>query len=231
MIVFASGFVLGLLSSAHCLGMCGPIAFFLSSKSAQAFAHSKSKWAFLFLGKSFTYALIGLFFGFAGHALTQWSSWMGISKAMPAVSGVLFILTGLSIAGFIPKLELAAHKLEGFLRPAFSSLTTETNLSSYFSLGMLWGFLPCPMVLAPALGSAVTGSIGGVSGAIQGFAMMFAFGLGTIPALLASGASAHYLNRVRRLSPRFVGICFVVLGFACFVFSSAMVKAVQGHCH
>lgn len=49
-------------------------------------------------------------------------------------------------------------------------------------LGMLWGWLPCGMVYSVLAGAAVSGD------AVNGAAIMAAFGAGTLPLLLALGA-------------------------------------------
>lgn len=231
---FWMGIALGFFSSGHCLGMCGPIAFFFGAHQAGPEAGRFEKFRLflsLGLGKAFTYAWIGLLFGAAGHLLTRWSSWMGFSMALPWITGILFIFSGLSLAGFFPKLEIFFHSIENYLRRLFLSFRTRQNGGSHFAMGMMWGLLPCPMVLAPALAAAVSGAVGGTEGAIRGFFMMIGFGLGTIPALYAGALAAQWLRRVRTWSPRIVGFSLVGFGTAVLFFSSAMLHSPVFGCH
>lgn len=223
--IFLIGFTLGIFSAGHCLGMCGPIAFFFGTHQCRSSAGSFEKirlFLSLGVGKALTYAWIGLIFGAAGHLLTQWSEWLGFSRALPYLTGALFIFSGLAMAGFLPKFEIVLHGLEQSLRRLFSSFRSTQTPGSWFAMGMIWGLLPCPMVLAPALGAAVSGSSGGWEGALKGFFMMFGFGLGTIPALYSGALAADWLNKIRIWSPRIVGFSLISFGVACLFFSSAM---------
>lgn len=234
--LFFLGIGLGFLSSGHCLGMCGPIAFFLGTNQLKPDSPRIAK-ALLFItlgaGKALTYGWIGLIFGWAGHLLTEWSDWMGFARALPWISGFFFILSGAAVAGWIPKLEWKVRGMESRFQQLFQSFRKKHDTGSLFALGMLWGLLPCPMVLAPALGAAVSGSAKGLEGALQGFFMMAGFGLGTIPALYTSAMTGQWLNRLRRWSPLAVGLALMVLGISSMAAAYWMGASPGGHscCH
>jgi len=57
-----------------------------------------------------------------------------------------------------------------------------------FILGGLWGWLPCGLVYTILIWAISTGS------AIEGGLLMFSFGLGTLPLLLAMGVFATSLS-------------------------------------
>jgi sulfite exporter TauE/SafE len=81
------------------------------------------------------------------------------------------------------------------------------NLTQAFALGGLWGWLPCGLVYSVLIAAIATGN------AIHGGLLMLAFGLGTLPTLLAMGITAVKLKTalqniwVRRASG------LLVLGF------------------
>lgn len=214
----AAGFALGLLSAGHCLGMCGPVAFFVGSGQNAASRGRLARLApyfWLCAGKALTYAWIGLLFGYAGHLLTRWSQWMGLSRLLPLVSGGSMVLAGLWIAGLLPKPAFRAGVLEQKVSEYLRSFKRRQTPPVLFAAGMVWGFLPCPMVLVPALASAVQGGVSGAQGALHGFFMMAGFGAGTFPALAAAGLGGDWTARLRgRLSPLWAGLCLAGFGAA-----------------
>ena len=81
------GFLIGLLGSLHCIGMCGPIAFVLPigqrTKSGKILGISIYN-----LGRITTYSLLGFLIGFFGEGLR----FMGVSQIISIVLGVLLIV-------------------------------------------------------------------------------------------------------------------------------------------
>jgi sulfite exporter TauE/SafE len=75
------------------------------------------------------------------------------------------------------------------LQPLARRLLPVKHLPGALALGALWGFIPCGMVYAALAASLAAG------GAIEGGALMLAFGLGTLPALTAVGLVASGLSR------------------------------------
>ncbi len=221
----AGGFSLGLLSAGHCLGMCGPIAFFIGSgrnPNEQSFFKKISPFLWLSAGKALTYGWIGLIFGWAGVFLTRWSQWMGFAKMLPVAAGVSMIATGLYVAGAFPKFHVRLRAAENGLGGLLQSLRHGENPAALFAAGMLWGLLPCPMVLVPALGAAISGGSGGAPGALRGFFMMAGFGLGTLPAIAAGGLGGGYLlkNLRRHWKPVWAGLGLAGVGVVLIVFST-----------
>lgn len=231
--LFISGLTLGFLASGHCLGMCGPIAFFLGAHQLPPDSPwTKKVLLFLILGfgKALTYAWFGLAFGFAGHVLTRWSQWFGFSLALPWISGSLFILAGLVMAGWLPRFHSTVRGLEKRLSGLLQTFRKKQDLASLFAMGMLWGLLPCPMVLAPALAASVSGAVGGMEGAMRGFFLMLSFGLGTIPALYFGAAAGNWLSQLRRYSPLVLGITFILLGIASILFPQILMNLPGVNC-
>lgn len=220
-----AGCAMGFLSAGHCLGMCGPIAFFIGAGGTSARGFSRiAPFLWLGAGKALTYGWIGLLFGFAGHMLTKWGRWMGFAMSLPLVSGIGLILIGLWIAGLFPKAHLRLTFLESRVAAYMNSFKKPQSPAVLLCGGILWGFLPCPMVLVPALGSAVSGGVSGLEGAIKGFVMMAGFGAGTVPALAVSGLGGGELlaKMKRRMSPGWVGLCLAAGGVLLIVFSFTM---------
>ncbi len=202
--------IIGLLGSAHCLGMCGPIALALPLKDGTLALRLTS--ALLYhAGRSATYFILGLLFGLAGLGLHLW----GVQQWVSIVAGTVMILS----VGF-PML-FGSHRLSAVADPLFTPVRNLfrrfLGLRSFVSLlviGLLNGLLPCGLVYIALAGALV--SPGPVAG---GFYMLF-FGLGTIPALLAlsmagSLAGARFREMLRNAMPFLVlliGMWFVVRG-------------------
>lgn len=170
--VYFGALILGLSSSLHCLGMCGPLVMAVPVKS-------KNKWSKAFgitqyhIGKTFTYAVLGLMIGFVGLSV-QTIKWMQI---LSVVSGVLIVF--FAWEKFI-KLPLGNKIQQKFTHYAGRSLRTlfQSNLPfKPLFFGMINGLLPCGLVYIALVNSLLAG--GPFSSAM---AMVF-FGLGTVPIL------------------------------------------------
>lgn len=173
-------FALGLASGVHCVGMCGGI---VTAFSTIRF-NPRPEWTrqILFnLGRISTYAVAGAATGAAG-------SFLALQNGLYLFANVVLILVGLHLAGFgaLLRLERLGGPLWRRLQPLAARASAKGN--PYFA-GLLWGWLPCGLVYA-ALAVAVT-----FGSSLKGAAAMLAFGLGTLPWLLAAGAAAAQLRR------------------------------------
>jgi hypothetical protein len=75
------------------------------------------------------------------------------------------------------------------------------------ALGFLAGFLPCMLSWAIIIKAATMPSL------LGGFLTMFAFGLGTVPALFFTGLSASLLSlRVRFFGERAAAVSVIAMG-------------------
>ncbi|MCG3175700.1 MAG: hypothetical protein MOGMAGMI_00633 [Candidatus Omnitrophica bacterium] len=187
----------------------------------------------LVLGKALTYGCIGLFSGWSGRALVRWTGWEGLGHALPLVSGVTLVLAGLVTLGALRGLEPRLHAIETRLGVLLASHAgARRTPGSSLAAGMLWGLLPCPMVLVPAVGAAIAGGAGGPRGAYQGFFIMVGFGLGTAPALFAGGLGLGRLLSTLRgpTRPVWPGAALIAAGGA-FIYLSLSMNAPGHPCH
>jgi sulfite exporter TauE/SafE len=173
-------FALGLASGVHCVGMCGGI---VTAFSTIRF-NPRPEWTRQILfnaGRISTYAVAGAAAGTAGSLLA-------LQNGLYLFANVVLILVGLHLAGFgaLLRLERLGGPLWRRLQPLAARASAKGN--PYFA-GLLWGWLPCGLVYA-ALAISVSGG-----NAFSGSAAMLAFGLGTLPWLLAAGAAAAQLRR------------------------------------
>lgn len=181
-----SALLLGLLSSGHCLGMCGGLMAALSTQSA---AHP-NRLLFLLsynLGRICSYAVAGLLMGSLGWVIANSPA----ALLLRTLAALLLIGMGLYMAGWgvpLKYLEQLGHKLWRYLQPFAARVLPIRSLSQAFIAGMLWGWLPCGLVYSSLLWAASQGD------SWYSFWLMLAFGLGTCPALLVTGFAAERLK-------------------------------------
>lgn len=189
-------FVFGLVTGLHCIGMCGSFMVAYSSKNGQRNAHDWLLHIKYGAGKLLSYTLIGGIFGFLGSAV---SFTIPVRGAIGIFAGVFLIIYGLNLLNVSP----ALRKLH---LPSLARMG-RTQRKDSFVIGLANGlFLACGPLSAMYIFAAGTGSP--VNGAIS----LFAFGLGTIPAMMFFGFS---LSSIKRYIPRimkFSGAFVIVLG-------------------
>lgn len=204
---------IGLIGSLHCIGMCGPIAVALPLN--QHNWHSKITGGLLYnLGRTATYAVMGLVFGLIGQGIHL----AGFQRWTSILLGIALIVSVVFPAFFSQKLNLTnlfsgyAGRLINRLRRLFS----QRSYTSLLLIGLLNGLLPCGLVYV-AIAGAITSP-----GILQGALFMALFGLGTLPLMLAVSLGGNWIStawraRMRRLVPAFVvvlGLLFILRGLS-----------------
>ena len=201
-----SAVVLGLLGGGHCLGMCGGLmgALTMAIPLEQRGRRLQLLLAYN-LGRILSYACAGLLLGLGGWALANSPAAM----ALRIVAGLLLICMGLYLGGWwsgLTRIEALGRGLWRHIQPLASRLLPVTSLPRALLLGALWGWLPCGLVYSTLLWAASQGS------AIDSALLMLAFGLGTLPVLIASGLAAQRLNQLlRQRSVRMAGGLLVIV--------------------
>ena len=126
-------------------------------------------------------------------------------------SGLLIILIGLQVAfnwRILAFVETAGAKLWHKVAPAAKGLVPVETLIQALGLGLIWGLLPCGLVYSVLLIAATTAE------PASGGMVMIAFGLGTMPAMIATGVSASKLAQFMSSKRIGAGLLIVVLGIA-----------------
>ncbi|MEX0273960.1 MAG: sulfite exporter TauE/SafE family protein [Flavobacteriaceae bacterium] len=206
-----SAFVLGLMGSLHCMGMCGPIALMLPIHREAPL----SKWtkvSLYHMGRILTYALIGLIFGLIGKGLHLFGSQQTLSITI----GIIMIIMALLPQKIAPQLKILAPYLRwvGHIKSRLGTLLQRRGNDTFLTLGFLNGFLPCGLVYMGLAGALAMGS------ALEGAFFMALFGVGTVPMMTAiihmgSQIRPHTLQRIKKLIPVVViliGVLFIVRG-------------------
>jgi sulfite exporter TauE/SafE len=184
-----TAFIFGLISSFHCVGMCGPIAMMLPVDRTNE-AKKVTQIITYHLGKLTSYGLLGLIFGLLGKSFYL----AGLQQQLSIILGILMI-----VVAVVPEKVFAKYN---FSKPVYSSIIKiksslgqhfkNKSYKSLFTIGLLNGFLPCGMVYVAIFGAIAMQSVS------LGILYMILFGIGTIPLLTA----VVYLSNILSLSFR-----------------------------
>lgn len=213
MSILISAFVLGIMGSFHCAGMCGPIAIALP-------LHGNSVGGKIFggalynLGRTITYGIMGALFGLLGQGVAM----IGFQQKISIIMGALMIISVLFPRLFKNQYSMSKSwfSVVGKLKSSIGLMFSIRSYPSLFFIGMLNGLLPCGLVYMAIAGAIGTGSVG------LGTLYMILFGLGTIPMLLGISLAGNLLsltvrNRINKLIPIMVvvvGIFFILRGLS-----------------
>ena len=185
MIEISAGFVLGILGSFHCLGMCGPIAIAIPHRSVSKWGVAGESLVYNF-GRVATYTVLGILLGFVGAPLRL----AGFQEYVSIATGVLMLLfliiprkyyQGVNDIRFFSKF---VSKLKSKFQEFFKS----KSILSLFILGLLNGLLPCGLVYIALAGAFASGSV------FTSGLYMAAFGFGTVPMMAALYFSKNMLT-------------------------------------
>jgi sulfite exporter TauE/SafE len=184
----AAAFLAGLMTSVHCVGMCGPLScsWAVSSKpGASGFFRDTSLYH---AGRIVSYGIVGAIAGLIGIMPLKWFQ-HGAGIVLPWLLVLAFAMVGMGLDTWLPKPKFFSSGIRRLQTVAF-------RMKSPLRAGLL-GFatplLPCgPLYLMFALAMA-NGS------AFKGAEFAMAFGLGTLPLLWLAQTQIHWLGG--RLQP------------------------------
>ena len=233
--MLATAFILGLLGSLHCVGMCGPIAFMLPVDRSNSYKKIGQISVYHF-GRLLAYSLIGLVFGIVGKSLYIF----GFQQQLSIAIGVLMIAFVLMPYNILGKYNLSKpvyriiSKVKSGLGAALKKKTTDT----FLTIGFLNGFLPCGLVYVAVFGAIATTSL------MEGSFYMLLFGLGTVPLMTTAIYFGKFLNstvkqRIQKAIPVavvLIGALFILRGLGLgipYISPEPIVEMVSGQleCH
>jgi hypothetical protein len=223
--VLAAAFITGVLGSAHCFGMCGGISgLFAVNASVSSMRTQVPKAVMYNLGRILSYAILGGAVALLGKTTVAFIP--NITAPVRLASGILIILVGLQLAfgwRILAPLESAGAKLWNRIAPTAKGLVPVETATQALGLGLIWGWLPCGLVYSVLLLAATTTEP--ASGAL----VMAAFGLGTMPAMLATGLSASKLAQFMSGKRLGAGLLIVLLGLATIALPAMKLAGTQEH--
>jgi len=204
-------FLTGLFGGVHCFGMCGGIVGALTLGVSEK---DKKTSTFVInlgynLGRISGYIVAGAIVGFLGSSLVDLTGIQTAKQVLAVIASLFMIALGLYLAGLwngIAKIESIGAVLWKRIQPLTQRFIPVKSFQQAVPLGFLWGWLPCGLVYTALIWTLTAG------GAIEGALIMLAFGLGTLPNLLAMGVIAARLSKwVQNPTVRLIAGMLVVL--------------------
>lgn len=206
----------------HCIGMCGPIVVSLSLNlegRKVLFPHLLYN-----LGRIMTYGILGGAAGMLGSFTILTASILSLQKGVLIFAGMLVLVMGLAMTGWIPLGRVFAESRAGsnVLSVWFGRLSSAKSPALYLPLGLLLGLLPCGPVYTALIASARAGmnEQSAFESCLAGMGVMLAFGVGTVPSLLLVGnlaglgwiKSKALIYKIGSILMVLVGIHFITQG-------------------
>ncbi len=200
-----SGFLIGILGSFHCLGMCGPIAMAVPSRNDSKLSIVLDSVLYNF-GRTLTYTMLGALIGLIGAS----ASLAGYQNSISITTGVVLLIVVLFPKRWSNRINEIpfVKEISRSFRKMFGKILGLRSFGSLFLLGLLNGLLPCGLVYIALTASVASGSVLGSA------TFMLFFGLGTLPMMasvfiLKSIVSVDIRRKLTRLIP--VGITIVAI--------------------
>ena len=182
-------FVIGLLTSVHCVAMCGGIN--LSQCIPQTAAHGSARKSaalrpsFLYnLGRVISYTIIGGVVGALGSVISFTGAMRG---AVQLMAGVFMVIMGVNMLGLFPSLRRFVPRMPRIFSRRINAEKGKSN--SPLIVGLLNGLIPCGPLQAMQIYALSTGS------PVKGALSMLLFSLGTVPLMFALGALSSVLSK------------------------------------
>lgn len=183
--LISGAFFIGFAAQTHCVGMCGPVIGILGMNNA----YKRIPAAILYnLGRISTYTLLGVIGGLIAASVSDITL---IQYIIRYVAGAIMIFIALQLFGLPQALSWIERPFQSIWKPIqkFSQrfFPIRTAKGTYL-VGMIWGLLPCGAVYGPLAVAMGAGSVA------KSAAIMFAFGLGTLPIMLGLAIFGNFVG-------------------------------------
>ncbi len=201
--------LMGLVGTAHCIGMCGPLVAILPSENGAIRVHLAYN-----LGRITMYTLVGALLGALGGGLQSLGStgeslaWVArLQLMMSLLAAALLIVLGLARIGLIREpswMSVASPTMIPGFRQIHTAAINRRRIPMIYAFGVFMGLLPCGLSYAAFSRAVAAQSL------FEGAALVGVFGLGTLPGLLLVGTGlAPFMNRTRTLSNALSGLLMI----------------------
>jgi len=212
-----TAFVVGLLGGVHCVGMCGGIVATLTISLAPERRRSvKGQLPFQLaynIGRLAGYSFAGALIGGLGGLLLQSPRLHWAQQVLYAMAALFMVALGLYLGGWwrgLTYVERVGALLWRRVEPIGRRLLPIDTWRKAVAVGLLWAWLPCGLIYSMLILALSAGS------AARGAALMFAFGLGTLPNLLGMGLLAGAAARYAEQAQLRKGAGLLVIGFGLY---------------
>ena len=199
-----SAFIFGLISSLHCIGMCGPIAMMLPVDRSNP-AKKVVQIMLYQMGRLSAYATLGLVFGILGKGFYM----AGIQQSISIMVGIFMITIAVVPERIFMKYNFSkpVYKVISNVKSSLGNQFKRKSPDALFTIGLLNGFLPCGLVYAALFGAIAMQNV------TLSVTYMLLYGLGTIPMMSAVVYISNILSTpIRSKMQKMIPIVTVVIG-------------------
>lgn len=209
--IYLPAFLIGLLGSLHCVGMCGPLVLAVPAGKVRS-----SRWyanrAVYQAGRLSTYAMLGAIIALAGKGIAL-AGWQQVLSVGAGIFLLMLAILPTQVERWAAGNGRVALWLAA-LRKKLHRFTSRGGWQASLLLGVFNGLLPCGLVYVGLTGAMLTGTLYG------GAFWMLAFGLGTLPAMafvlgagsLITGKLRSLFRRAMPLAAGFLGLVLIIRG-------------------
>ena len=205
--------VIGLLTSLHCVAMCGGINLSQCAPLPKTPAEGTGKRAnfrpsILYnAGRVISYTVIGGIVGALGSVI----SFSGWAKGLVAlIAGIFMVIMGLNMLNIFPWLRRFNPRMPKFIARKINSEKQSGSRSPLY-IGLLNGLMPCGPLQAMQIFALSTGS------PVKGALSMLFFSLGTVPLMFGLGALSSILSKkFRQRMVQISAMLVIILGILMF---------------
>ena len=208
-------FTLGLLSTAHCIWMCGGIIGTLTLSLQRDIQKKKIRLALFVLAYNFgrvsTYVTVGIIGGLVGSLVAHTVDPASMRSFTRFIVFLTLLGMGLYLAGWFPGfalLERLGKPVWRFVEPISRRLLPVKHVRQAFAFGAVWGLIPCGLSYSVLIWASSTGS------AVQAACVMLAYGTGTLPSVMVAGLFTGWIVRFTRLRAMNYIIGLICIGLA-----------------
>lgn len=205
-------FFIGLLTSVHCIAMCGGINLSQCIPKQEGKDQEKGSLSYLRpsilynVGRVVSYTVIGGIVGAVGSVVSFSGSARGIVQI---VAGVFMVIMGLNMLNLFPWLRKFNPRMPKIFGKKIQAQKRNNNSPLY--IGLLNGLMPCGPLQAMQLYALSTGD------PLKGALSMLLFSLGTVPLMFGLGALSTVLSKKFTNKVMTAGaVLVVILGFSMF---------------
>lgn len=190
-------FIVGLLTSVHCIAMCGGVNLGQSMTPGKGAFKSSLLYN---LGRLVSYTVIGGLLGALGGAV---SITLGVRSVIGLLAGAFMVLMGVNMAGEFHFLRRLTPRLPAPVGRALAGV----GRFGPFAIGLVNGLMPCGPLQSMQLYAITSGSF------VRGALSMLCFCLGTIPLVLGVGVTARLLQiKWRRVMLKASAVLLMLFG-------------------
>ncbi len=211
-------FVASLVGSVHCLAMCGPLVGLHGGAKTMRLAATHS------LGRMTTYVALGVAAGLVGSAVNVAGHMANVQRAATVIAAAVIVLFGVAQV-----VQLRRTPIKSSFGGALMRIKTRRPARRAWLIGALTGLIPCGWLWAFVIAAAGTGS------PISGGLTMFAFWLGTVPAMVGLlRITGPLLARVRARMPAITAVALIAIGLGTLALRWRDIgtqQVTQPHCH